>query len=214
MFWRPRSWREFASISRQLSLKALRLLSAVEFRALNPKDNFKECTKCPEMIVVPAGSFMMAHRQTTGQLEEHEGQKRMAGLPSCLVDRHQTDAQARGLLGATRAKEPRRAGRNIMTRTAATATIAGAVAMVAAIAWSARTKPAANTVDMSLVSPGHAQSCRDRRQQYPEDQWRLRADPLLHYRNRQINRVNVAKLRPAWIFQTDVRKSWKPRRSW
>ena len=27
---------------------------------------------------------------------------------------------------------------------------------------------------------------------------------LRYYRNRQINRMNVAKLRPAWIFQTEV----------
>ncbi|MGP0091839.1 MAG: SUMF1/EgtB/PvdO family nonheme iron enzyme, partial [Xanthobacteraceae bacterium] len=34
-------------------------------RALKPKDAFKECDKCPEMVVVPAGSFMMG-------LAEHE----------------------------------------------------------------------------------------------------------------------------------------------
>jgi formylglycine-generating enzyme required for sulfatase activity len=28
-------------------------------RALNPGDKFKECDQCPEMVVVPAGSFMM-----------------------------------------------------------------------------------------------------------------------------------------------------------
>lgn len=34
-------------------------LSAARERALNPKDNFKECDTCPEMVVVPAGSFTM-----------------------------------------------------------------------------------------------------------------------------------------------------------
>jgi formylglycine-generating enzyme required for sulfatase activity len=34
-------------------------LSADRERALRPKDTFKECDKCPEMIVVPAGSFTM-----------------------------------------------------------------------------------------------------------------------------------------------------------
>jgi formylglycine-generating enzyme required for sulfatase activity len=34
-------------------------LSPERERALNPKDSFKECDKCPEMIVVPAGSFTM-----------------------------------------------------------------------------------------------------------------------------------------------------------
>jgi len=28
-------------------------------RTLKPKDTFKECKACPEMVVVPAGEFMM-----------------------------------------------------------------------------------------------------------------------------------------------------------
>jgi formylglycine-generating enzyme required for sulfatase activity len=35
------------------------LLSPERERALKPKEIFKECDKCPEMVVVPAGSFMM-----------------------------------------------------------------------------------------------------------------------------------------------------------
>jgi formylglycine-generating enzyme required for sulfatase activity len=34
-------------------------LSVGEERALKPKDVFKECDECPEMVVVPAGSFTM-----------------------------------------------------------------------------------------------------------------------------------------------------------
>ena len=34
-------------------------LTAAEERALKPKDSFKECDVCPEMVVVPAGRFMM-----------------------------------------------------------------------------------------------------------------------------------------------------------
>ena len=34
-------------------------LTPTEERALKPKDSFKECDECPEMVVVPAGSFMM-----------------------------------------------------------------------------------------------------------------------------------------------------------
>jgi formylglycine-generating enzyme required for sulfatase activity len=34
-------------------------LSPERERALNPKDAFKDCARCPEMVVVPAGSFMM-----------------------------------------------------------------------------------------------------------------------------------------------------------
>lgn len=35
------------------------LLSPERERALKPKDIFKECDKCPEMVVAPAGSFTM-----------------------------------------------------------------------------------------------------------------------------------------------------------
>jgi formylglycine-generating enzyme required for sulfatase activity len=34
-------------------------LTAAEERGLKAKDSFKECEECPEMVVVPAGSFMM-----------------------------------------------------------------------------------------------------------------------------------------------------------
>jgi formylglycine-generating enzyme required for sulfatase activity len=38
---------------------AVSALSSQQERALQPKDSFKECTHCPQMIVVPAGSFTM-----------------------------------------------------------------------------------------------------------------------------------------------------------
>src|SRR5690349_4336296 len=34
-------------------------LSPAQEKALKPKDTFKECANCPEMTVVPAGSFTM-----------------------------------------------------------------------------------------------------------------------------------------------------------
>jgi formylglycine-generating enzyme required for sulfatase activity len=36
-------------------------------RALKPKDSFKECDVCPEMVVVPKGSFMMGTPARTGR---------------------------------------------------------------------------------------------------------------------------------------------------
>jgi formylglycine-generating enzyme required for sulfatase activity len=39
--------------------RSLRPLTPEQERALQPKDTFKECDVCPEMVVVPAGSFMM-----------------------------------------------------------------------------------------------------------------------------------------------------------
>src|SRR6516162_1131444 len=129
----------------------------------------------------------------------------MAALPNSLVDTHQADAQGRGLLGAGRAKSFAEQGENTMIRTAATTTIAGAVAMVAAIAWSQETKTAAKYGDMSLVS----QDMLDRAAGDGNNFLHTNGDytQLRYYRNRQINRGNVAKLRPAWIFQTEVTES-------
>jgi formylglycine-generating enzyme required for sulfatase activity len=36
-----------------------KVLTAAAERALRPQDRFKECASCPEMVVVPAGEFMM-----------------------------------------------------------------------------------------------------------------------------------------------------------
>jgi formylglycine-generating enzyme required for sulfatase activity len=41
------------------SSRAAKPLTAVEECGLKPRDVFKECDKCPEMVVVPAGSFVM-----------------------------------------------------------------------------------------------------------------------------------------------------------
>jgi formylglycine-generating enzyme required for sulfatase activity len=38
-------------------------LTVSEESALKPKDSFKECDVCPEMVVVPAGSFTMGSSQ-------------------------------------------------------------------------------------------------------------------------------------------------------
>jgi formylglycine-generating enzyme required for sulfatase activity len=42
-------------------------LTAAQERRLKPKDSFKECADCPEMVVVPAGAFTM------GSPEKEEG---------------------------------------------------------------------------------------------------------------------------------------------
>jgi formylglycine-generating enzyme required for sulfatase activity len=48
-----------APVGVSLSSRAAKPLSAVEECALKPKDVFRECDKCPELVVVPAGSFTM-----------------------------------------------------------------------------------------------------------------------------------------------------------
>jgi formylglycine-generating enzyme required for sulfatase activity len=40
-------------------VRSAKPLSAAEERALQPKDLFKECRDCPEMVVIPAGEFVM-----------------------------------------------------------------------------------------------------------------------------------------------------------
>ena len=46
------------------SVRTAKPLSAAEERALQPKDLFKECESCPEMVVVPAGEFTMGAPET------------------------------------------------------------------------------------------------------------------------------------------------------
>jgi formylglycine-generating enzyme required for sulfatase activity len=48
-------------------------LSAEDERALKPNDTFKECAACPEMVVVPAGSFMMGAPQDEDGRYDDEG---------------------------------------------------------------------------------------------------------------------------------------------
>jgi formylglycine-generating enzyme required for sulfatase activity/uncharacterized caspase-like protein len=48
-----------SAIMASLSSRPACPLSDAEERSLKPKDAFRECDKCPEMVVVPAGSFRM-----------------------------------------------------------------------------------------------------------------------------------------------------------
>jgi len=56
-----------------LSSRAAKPLSASEECALKPKDVFKECDKCPEMVMVPAGSFTMGSPASEPDRIDHEG---------------------------------------------------------------------------------------------------------------------------------------------
>jgi formylglycine-generating enzyme required for sulfatase activity len=48
-------------------------LTAAEERALKPRDSFRECDVCPEMVVVPAGSFMMGSPLSEQGRNDNEG---------------------------------------------------------------------------------------------------------------------------------------------
>ena len=48
-------------------------LSPLAEHALKPKDSFKECDKCPSMVVVPAGSFIMGSDLREMYRDKNEG---------------------------------------------------------------------------------------------------------------------------------------------
>jgi formylglycine-generating enzyme required for sulfatase activity len=52
-------------------------LSPERERALKPKDTFKECDTCPEMVVVPAGSFTMGSAANEKYRDDDEGPQRV-----------------------------------------------------------------------------------------------------------------------------------------
>src|SRR5215471_14547631 len=52
------------------------VLTAQAEQALRPGDTFKECASCPEMVVVPAGSFIMGSPENEAGRRDHEGPQR------------------------------------------------------------------------------------------------------------------------------------------
>ena len=56
-----------------LSSRGAAPLSAAEECALKPKDSFRECANCPELVVVPAGSFTMGSPESDKVRRSDEG---------------------------------------------------------------------------------------------------------------------------------------------
>ena len=52
------------------------VLTAQAEQALKPGDTFKECASCPEMVVVPAGSFIMGSPENEVGRQDNEGPQR------------------------------------------------------------------------------------------------------------------------------------------
>src|SRR5262245_60222610 len=101
-----------------------------------------------------------------------------------------------------------RRGRKSMFRPTASPAIAGAVALTFAttgVATSQEVKPASKWGDMTTVS----QDLLNRAASDGNNYLHTNGDykQLRFYPNKQINASNVAKLRPAWIFQTEVKES-------
>jgi formylglycine-generating enzyme required for sulfatase activity len=55
------------------SSRSTQPLSVKEECALKPQDVFKECDKCPEMVVVPAGTFTMGSPENEANRDPQEG---------------------------------------------------------------------------------------------------------------------------------------------
>jgi formylglycine-generating enzyme required for sulfatase activity len=63
----------YPSAGVSLSSRAAKPLSVSEECALKPRNVFKECDKCPEMVVVPAGSFTMGSPENERDRSDREG---------------------------------------------------------------------------------------------------------------------------------------------
>jgi hypothetical protein len=64
-------------VSASVSSRSAQPLSVSEECALKPKDVFKECDKCPEMVVIPAGSFTMGSPNNEPERFDDEAQVRV-----------------------------------------------------------------------------------------------------------------------------------------
>jgi formylglycine-generating enzyme required for sulfatase activity len=70
-------------------------LTAAQERGLKPKDTFRECRDCPEMVVVPAGSFTMGSPSGKKERNSDEGPQHVVtiGKPFAVGKLHVTRDQ-------------------------------------------------------------------------------------------------------------------------
>jgi formylglycine-generating enzyme required for sulfatase activity len=78
-------------------------LTPAQERGLKPKDTFRECSDCPEMVVVPAGSFTMGSPAGAKDRSETEGPQHTLtiGRPFAVGKFHVTRDQFAAFLNET-----------------------------------------------------------------------------------------------------------------
>lgn len=64
-------WQQDWLKTRLYVLKNVKVLTTAQENALKPGQSFSECTGCPEMMVLPRGSFMMGSPDGQGEKNEH-----------------------------------------------------------------------------------------------------------------------------------------------
>jgi formylglycine-generating enzyme required for sulfatase activity len=87
-----------------ITLRAAQPLSAAEECALKPRDVFRECETCPEMVVIPTGEFVMGSAETEEGRRSDEGPRHHVRIPhpfaigkiKISVDQFETFVQATG----------------------------------------------------------------------------------------------------------------------
>jgi formylglycine-generating enzyme required for sulfatase activity len=78
-------------------------LTVVQERGLKPEDSFRECENCPEMVVVPAGSFTMGSpKSETGRHENEAQHVVMIGKPFAVGKLHVTVGEFSAFVRETR----------------------------------------------------------------------------------------------------------------
>jgi hypothetical protein len=87
-----------APIATQLLIGArlAKPLNWAEELAVRPLDAFKECAVCPEMVVMPAGTFTMGSPDSEKDREDNESPQRSVTFATCL---RWVDSQSRLMNG-------------------------------------------------------------------------------------------------------------------
>ena len=63
-------------------------------KKLKPGDSFKDCDECPEVVVIPAGTFVMGSPSSEEHREFEEGPRRRVSVGSFALGKHEVMREA------------------------------------------------------------------------------------------------------------------------